>query len=45
MTTLITKNSTNEISGNTAKLFSNRKVIKFCGTLASQIASSSLKVL
>ena len=32
MTTLITKNSTNEISGNTVKLFLNRKAIKFCQT-------------
>ena len=32
MTTLITKNSTNEISVITVKLFLNRKVIKFCQT-------------
>ena len=38
MTTLITKNSTNEISVITVKLFLNWKAIKFCQTWASQIA-------
>ena len=44
MTTLITKQSTNEISGNALKLFSNRKAIKFCRTLASQIAGNTSNV-
>ena len=44
MATLITKHSAKEIPGNTVKLFSNRKVIKFCQILASQIASSTSNV-